>query len=152
MVWHFGLKFEKFEIHNFLEILPLVTADVLKNALGSSLARISMLCGVLVFFVFIPWCEALFFGEAFRQSRGGATKICARVFQFDFSDVNSSWIEKGRRLLGVIFNGESFYHGVRSPRGSQIPGARWLSSNLSWYLIGFSAFSIVRSSRYVLIF
>jgi len=152
MEWHFGLKFEKFKIHNFLEILPLVTANVLKHCpgvlAGANFNALWRWCSS----IFIPWCEALFFGEAFRQSKGGATKICARVFQFDFSDVNSSWIEKGRRLLGVIFNGESFYHGVRSPRGSHIPGARWLSSNLSWYLIGFSEFSIVRSSRYVLIF
>ena len=30
--------------------------------------------------VLLAWCEALFVGEAFRESEGGAQNICARPF------------------------------------------------------------------------
>ena len=55
-------------------------------ARGFSLARISLPCGVAVlcfffsFFALLTWCEALFVGEAFKESEGGAQKMGARPF------------------------------------------------------------------------
>ena len=125
----FGIR--NLKIPNFHKILQLVSANVLKNAQGPRWREFQCLaaCWCFLFvFIFIPWYEALFIGEAFRQSRGGATKMCARVFQLDFFDVKRSWNKKGRPWLGVIFNGGSFYHSVMFPRGPLIPVPRRLSS------------------------
>ena len=74
-----GSKFkfhELLETQDFTGTLPFVTAHVLQIARGSSLARISLLCGVAVsclcFASVVNWHGAKHssFGGPFKQSRG----------------------------------------------------------------------------------